>query len=81
VPLKLRLARMLEVAECLAAGLGHLRADVHDAAEEVRVGELTAYGWSGLEPFSQDADDLRLGAHWRLPALLWRRWGVPAVLR
>jgi hypothetical protein len=80
-----RQARMLEIAECLAAGQGHLRVDLYNAAEAVRVGELTAYCWSGLTPFSREADDLRLGAHWRLPApgwralaaVLWGSWGPP----
>lgn len=83
-----RLAELLGLAERLAAGLDFARVDFFDCGDRLMVGEITLYPWSGMVPFQDPAQDLALGAMWRvrwpLPRALWsltfRRWAIkPAV--
>ena len=80
-----RLDEMLAVAECLGAGLSHCRVDFFDGGDTFTVGEVTLYCWSGLTPFHDPAQDLALGARWRLRrpwlrafrAVAFERWDIP----
>lgn len=62
-----RLEEMLAVAEALAEGLDHLRVDIYDCGATFKVGELTAYSWSGLGTFQPEGVDETMGGYWRLP--------------
>lgn len=79
-----RLEELLNWAERLAAGLDFARVDIFDCGDRLVVGEVTLYPWSGLLPFKDPAQDLALGAMWRLRwplfralgALAFRRWAI-----
>ncbi|WP_424814087.1 glycosyltransferase [Roseococcus sp. YIM B11640] len=79
-----RLEELLGWAERVAAGLDFARVDVFDCGDRLMVGEITLYPWSGLLPFKDPAQDLALGAMWRLRwplfravwALAFRRWAI-----
>ena len=61
-----RLAELIALAERLGAGFDHVRVDLYDAADGIRVGELTLYNLGGLVPFVPDEADVVLGSWWRL---------------
>jgi hypothetical protein len=75
LPRPSRLPEMIEIAERLAEGFSHLRVDLYDTSEGIRVGELTPYTWSGHEPYHPATVDLEMGVAWpiRFAALraLW----------
>jgi len=66
-PAPARLGEMIRVAECLGLGTPHLRVDLYDCDDGIRVGELTLYTWSGHEPYRPENVDFELGAFWPLP--------------
>ncbi len=70
-----RLPEMINIAQRLAHGFSHLRVDLYDTADGIRVGELTPYTWSGHEPYQPASVDFAMGQAWpiRLPMLraLW----------
>lgn len=57
---------MVRIAECLGKGIDHIRVDIFDCEDQIFVGELTPYSWSGLSHFNPDSADLLLGNAWRL---------------
>jgi hypothetical protein len=59
------LARMIEGAEILAAGLDFVRIDFYQVAGQPRFGEMTFYPGSGLEPVDPPELDLAMGSLWR----------------
>jgi hypothetical protein len=61
-----RLADMISLAERLGGGTPHLRVDLYDCDDGIRVGELTLYTWSGHEPYQPASVDFELGAFWPL---------------
>ena len=73
------LSQMIETAECLAAGLDHLRVDFFVVEDRPVVGELTVYYGSGTTfPFPENATydlypprayDWRNGALWAQPEI------------
>jgi hypothetical protein len=67
----------IAMAERVADGFDHLRIDVYECHDGVRIGEITVYSWSGLTPFKPDKADFDLGAHWRIRWPAWRAvWTV-----
>jgi hypothetical protein len=68
----IRLDEMIGVAERLGAGLDHVRVDVYDCGDRIRIGELTVYSWSGHAHFDPDEADFELGSYWRPRAAGWR---------
>lgn len=73
-----RLDELIALAEQVAEGYDHLRVDFFEAAEGLRIGEITLYSWSGLLPFRpREADDI-LGSYWTITAPVWR--ALKAVL-
>jgi len=86
-PRPARMDAALDLARRLSAGFSHARVDLFDAADGLFVGEITLYAWSGLGRFRDDAQDLALGAAWRLRwpmlralwAIAFRRWAIPAA--
>jgi hypothetical protein len=79
------LAEMIDLAERLGAGLSHCRVDIYDCGNVLMVGEVTLYSWSGMIPYHDPAQDLAMGAHWRirhpatraLRAVAFGRWAIP----
>jgi len=71
LPPPTRLPEMIALAERLAHDFSHLRVDLYDTAEGIRVGELTLYTWSGNEPYHPASVDFEMGRAWpiRRPAL------------
>ena len=84
-----RLDAMIALAERLGEGLDHVRVDLYDCHDRVRVGELTLYSWSGHYPTNPREADYALGSEWqiRYPALraLWvlitRRYAIDVTDR
>ena len=84
IPRPARFDEMVSIAERLGAGLDHVRVDLYDCHDRVRVGELTLYSWSGHHPTNPRSADYTLGAAWHIerPALraLWtvatRRYAI-----
>lgn len=70
-----RLDEMILLAERLGEGLDHVRVDLYDCHDRIRVGELTLYSWSGHYPTNPREADYALGSEWNIkyPALraLW----------
>ncbi len=79
------LAEIIDLAERLGAGLSHCRVDIYDCGDTLTVGEVTLYSWSGMTPFRDPAQDLAMGAHWKirhpalraLRAVAFGRWEIP----
>ncbi len=79
------LADIIDLAERLGAGLSHCRVDIYDCGDTLTVGEVTLYSWSGMFPFHDPAQDLAMGALWKIrrPALralrsvAFGRWEMP----
>ena len=65
------LGEIIDLAERLGAGLSHCRVDIYDCGDTLTIGEVTLYSWSGMTPFHDPAQDLAMGAHWKIrhPAL------------
>lgn len=61
-----RLDAMIAAAEAVAADLDHVRVDFYDGGDQIWIGELTLYSWSGLSKFSPPEADAELGAAWPL---------------
>jgi len=79
------LAEMIDLAERLGAGLSHCRVDIYDCGDTLSIGEVTLYSWSGMTPFHDPAQDLAMGAQWKirrpalraLRAVAFGRWQIP----
>ena len=75
---------ILDLAERIGAGLSHCRVDVYDCGDQLVIGEITLYSWSGLARFHDPAYDLALGAPWTirrpvlraLRAIARQRWEI-----
>jgi hypothetical protein len=78
-PRPARLEELIELAERLGEGLDHVRVDVYDCGDRIRIGELTIYSWSGHARFDPDEADFELGAYWRPKASGWRSVIAAAV--
>lgn len=84
IPRPARFDEMVAISERLGVGIDHVRVDLYDCHDRVRVGELTLYSWSGHHPTNPRSADYALGAAWRIerPALraLWtvatRRYAI-----
>jgi hypothetical protein len=73
---------LIEAAEQIGAGLGHLRVDLYDIDGDIYFGEATVYPSSGhkqwfpydapCDPYPPDGVDREMGAHWDLPTILRR---------
>jgi TupA-like ATPgrasp len=61
-----RYEEMVAIAECLGKGFDHLRVDMYEGDNNIWVGELTLYSWSGLEAFTPDEADSLAGSYWSL---------------
>ena len=57
---------MVAIAESLGKGFDHLRVDMYEADNNIWLGELTPYSWSGLTPFVSDEADRLVGSYWSL---------------
>ena len=57
---------MIRIAERLGTGFDHVRVDMYECDDEIYVGEMTLYSYSGLHPFAPDAADYMLGSYWKL---------------
>jgi hypothetical protein len=70
-PLPRLLPEIIDLAERLGADLSHCRVDIYDCGDTLTIGEVTLYSWSGMSPFRDRAQDLAMGAHWKIrrPAL------------
>jgi TupA-like ATPgrasp len=66
-----RLNELIAIAERLGVGMSHVRVDFYEHDNEITVGEMTLYSWSGMLPFHPDNADYELGRYWRIrwPAL------------
>ena len=64
-----QLEEMLELAGVLSAGLPFLRVDQYVLGDELYIGELTAYPGNGMEKFSDDIWNRKLGDLLELPAV------------
>jgi hypothetical protein len=79
------LGDIIGLAERLGAGLSHCRVDIYDCGDTLTIGEVTLYSWSGMSPFHDPAQDLAMGAHWKirhpalraLRAVAFGRWEIP----
>ena len=58
------LAQMLSAAETMAGDDDFLRVDFYCEGGQLSFGECCLYPGSGLDPFTPDALDLRLGKQW-----------------
>jgi hypothetical protein len=61
-----RLDEMIRIAERLAAGLEHVRVDMYECDDEIYVGEMALYPFSGHHSFQPDSADFLLGSYWDL---------------
>lgn len=59
-----RLARMIEAAETLGRDFDFVRVDLYAVGERLLFGEMTFYPGSGLDPFSPNSLDARIGRCW-----------------
>ena len=57
---------MIQIAERLAAGLDHVRVDMYECDDQIYVGEITLYPFSGHHPFQPNPADYLLGSYWDL---------------
>jgi hypothetical protein len=57
---------MVAIAESLGKSFDHLRVDMYEADNNIWLGELTPYSWSGLTPFVSDEADRLVGSYWSL---------------
>jgi hypothetical protein len=64
-----KLNQMLELAQALSADLPFLRVDQYVVSDEVFIGELTAYPGNGMETFTDEVSNRRLGDMLELPSL------------
>jgi hypothetical protein len=72
-----RLDKLIATAERLGAGMSHVRVDFYECDDEILVGEMTLYSWSGVVPFHPDGADYELGEHWNIPwPALTALWAV-----
>lgn len=62
------LDNMLELARVLSADLPYLRVDQYVVSDEIFIGELTAYPGNGMEVFSDEAWNRKLGDLLALPS-------------
>jgi hypothetical protein len=72
LPRPARLDEMIGIAERLGADLDHLRVDLYDCADGLRVGELTLYSWSGHHATNPRSADYSIGSQWTIKRPLWR---------
>lgn len=66
IPPPANLKVMIEIAEKLASEFDFVRVDLYQEGETVVFGELTAYPFGGLTPWSYEIDN-HLGEVWSLP--------------
>ncbi len=57
---------MIQIAERLSAGLDHVRVDMYECDDQIYVGEIALYPFSGHHPFQPDSADYLLGSYWDL---------------
>ena len=55
---------MIKGAETLGEGFSFVRVDLYAILDRPKFGEMTFYPGSGLDPFSPDSLDQRLGSYW-----------------
>lgn len=67
LPKPAKLDEVIGLAETLGRDFSHVRVDLYECAEAIRVGELTLYTWSGYEPYRPAGVDRILGDFWRIP--------------
>jgi hypothetical protein len=60
-----KLQEMLEVAGALTQGIDFLRVDLYETIQGVKFGELTNYPGGGIEKFTPNSLDKKLGIQWR----------------
>ena len=58
------LSQMIKGAETLGEGFSFVRVDLYAILDRPMFGEMTFYPSSGLDPFSPDSLDQRLGSYW-----------------
>ena len=63
---------MIAIAEGIGKDFDHLRVDVYELGENIWVGELTLYSWSGMIPFSPNEADELVGSYWSLRSPVWQ---------
>jgi hypothetical protein len=61
-----RLNEMIRIAERLAADLDHVRVDMYECDDEIYIGEMALYPFSGHYSFQPDSADFLLGSYWDL---------------
>ena len=66
VPKPQNLARMIELAERIAAQFDFVRVDLYSPPQGILFGEVTFYPNAGLEPFTPQEWDTTFGEPWRL---------------
>ncbi|MET3960752.1 hypothetical protein ABIE44_000686 [Marmoricola sp. OAE513] len=66
------LDRMVAAAEAVAADLEHARVDFFDHGDQIWIGEITLYSWSGMSKFHPPGADEELGAAWTIDRPLRR---------
>jgi hypothetical protein len=66
------LEAMIAAAEAVAADLDHARVDFYDLGDDIRIGEITLYSWSGRSRFNPPSADRFLGDAWPLERPLRR---------
>jgi len=76
-----RLSEMIAISERLAKNFSHLRVDLYDTVEGIRVGELTPYTWSGHEPYHPATVDFAMGRAWPITLPLLRALWTIATKR
>ena len=59
--------KMVEMAECLAEGIPHVRVDFYDISGRILFGEMTMYTAAGFTPIQPAEYDLILGQYLNLP--------------
>ena len=60
--------KMIELAEKLSKGIPFVRVDFYEVEEKIYFGELTFYPGCGLEEFTPEEWDYKLGEWIKLPA-------------
>jgi hypothetical protein len=56
--------KMLEIARNLSKGFDYVRIDLYDIGSKIYFGEMTNYPGSGMEKFTPQSFDFRLGKYW-----------------
>jgi hypothetical protein len=75
IPAPANLEDMLNVARVLASGFPHVRVDLYNVDGAIYFGEMTFFHGGGVERFTDQAWNLKLGTWLRLPPKMRRvRW-------